>query len=52
MCTPIYSHAVKNVSPQNGGFILGHFGWYQTPAARNFARLQGVRTVFSTANYF
>jgi hypothetical protein len=26
--------------------LQGHFGWFQTPAARNFARLQGVRIGF------
>ena len=43
--------SVKNLSPQNDGFIR-HFGWSQTPEAGNFARLQqlqGVRIVFSTA---
>jgi hypothetical protein len=29
----------------------GHFGWSQTPEARNFARLQGVRIVFSTEKF-
>jgi hypothetical protein len=29
----------------------GHFGWSQTPEARNFARLQGVRIVFPTAKF-
>jgi hypothetical protein len=29
----------------------GHFGWSQTPEAGSFARLQGVRIVFSTAKF-
>ena len=29
----------------------GHFGSSQTPEARNFARLQGVRIVFPTAKF-
>ena len=31
--------------------LYGHFGWSQTTEARNFARLQGVRIVFSTAKF-
>ena len=26
--------------------LQGHFGWSQTPEAGNFARLQGVRSLF------
>jgi hypothetical protein len=29
----------------------GHFGWCQTPEVGNFARLQGVRIVFSTEKF-
>ena len=54
MRTPIFSE-LKKLCPQNGGFIRAfwhwHFGWSKTSEARNFARLQGVRIVFSTAKF-
>ena len=30
---------------------MADFGWSQTSEARNFARLKGVRIVFSTARF-
>jgi hypothetical protein len=49
-CLYSYLFSVKNLSPQNGGF-MADFGWSQTSEARNFARLKGVRIVFSTARF-
>jgi hypothetical protein len=50
VCEQANLFSVKNLSPQNGA-LKRHFGWSQTPEAENFARLQGVRIVFSTEKF-
>jgi hypothetical protein len=55
VCTKLHSKWRTSSVPGPHGWWMahwkGHFGWSQTPEARNFALLQGVRIVFSTEKF-